>query len=182
MMVSGNKKTFLVVLVALIIGVAFGRYATPERVRIEIEKVEVERVVEVEKRIMVKEEVKKTSIKRNTQTEKITKPDGTVIEKTSESEEDVTFADNREKEGSEKGTDRTTTSSETKKTDTKYNTKKVSVSVMAGVKDADSSFEKRYSDYLMYGVHAAYRFAGPFSVGAFATTTNEFGLSIGMDF
>lgn len=176
-----SKTKVIVFVVVFVLGAALGRYATPEKVTVEIEKVEVERIVEIEKKVFVKDETKKTSVKRNTQTEKVTKPDGTIIEKTSESEEDITFATNKEGESTEKGTEKTSSTSESKKTETKYDTKKLSASLMAGVK-TDTPDNASFDNYLMYGVHVSYRFAGPFSVGVFGTTTSEFGVSVGLDF
>lgn len=181
---KGNKKSIISVLVALIVGVGFGRYATPEKVKTEYEKVFVDKIVTVEKKVYVKVETKTQEKKKNKKTRKVTKPDGTVIEETIESEEDSTFAGVDERAGEEKGSSSETTSTNKKLKDVKYDTKRLSVSVLAGINASDRLPSEAFNDTsnLMYGVHATYQFMGPFSVGAFGTTTKEFGISVGISF
>lgn len=179
-----NKRSIISVLIALVIGVGFGRYATPEKVKVEYEKVFVDKIVTVEKKVYVKVETKKTKSKKNKKTRKVTKPDGTIIEETIESEEDTTLANNKETGGEERGTSKETSNTKKKVKDIKYDTKRLSVSLLAGV-DAPYSHDievlhKRFG--MIYGVHATYQFMGPFSVGVFGTTSNEFGISVGMSF
>ena len=181
--IKEHKITIIATVIALILGVAAGRYATPEKKVTIFEEKIVEKIVVVEKRIVVKVETKKTSKKKLVKTKKITKPDGTIIEEKIETEEDTTFADNREKEGTETNINKTKEVIVKKKREIKYNTKRLSLSLMVGAGGLDSarasSVFRRHP--IMYGVHATYKMFGPVSVGAFGTTTSEFGLSIGIE-
>lgn len=186
--IKKHRITIIVAIVSVIVGVGFGRYATPEKVVTKIEEVEVERVVLVEKKVFVKEEVKKTAKRQNTKTLKTTKPDGTIIEETVTSSEDITFADSKSKEGSEKSlqTENTKKSQESKQTD--FDTKRLKVSALVGVQIKDSSnkplgvlHDIRNPDPV-FGIHASYNFFGPISVGAFGLTSRELGVSIGFEF
>jgi hypothetical protein len=177
--VKEYKKIIIAVFVALVVGVAAGRYATPEKVIKEkefvIKEVEIEKIVKV----MVKEEQKKTETKKSKTTKKVTNPDGTVTEETKETEEDLTFIDRSEKEKESKETSSEKSISGNSKKETKFNTKKVSVSVLAGIKSGPEWYS--YPE-TVFGAHIKYNFLGPVSVGAFGTTSNEFGLSVGIDF
>ena len=181
--VKNNKKILVVALISLIIGVGVGRYATPEKVEVRYEKVEIEKIVTVEKKIYVKQEVKKTSKKKKTKSTKITKPDGTVIESTIEEEEDVAFADTREKEGSETSESNESSTRTNKTKETKYDTKRLRVSALVGVTSSSYMLSDPFDEYnVIYGVHASYKFFGPISVGVFGLTSNTIGLSLGFDF
>lgn len=177
-----NKAMVVAILASLVIGVAFGRWATPEKVVKVVETVEIEKEIVIEKKVLVKEEVKKSAKRVNKKTKKVTKPDGTVIEESVESTEDVKFADTSSKEGSSTEAIRSSTSVSKKEQSTAYKSKYLSVSLLAGAyRPSDEPGRYRGLD-LMYGLHAQYRFLGPVSVGAFATTTNEYGLSVGIEF
>ncbi len=181
--IKQHKKMIIATFAALIIGVGFGRYLSPEKVEIKVEKVEIEKIVTVEKKVFVKQETKKTSKKKNTKTKKVTKPDGTIIEEKIETEEDVTFADNREKEGSETSKSNEKTKINKREKEVKYNSKRVRVSGLVGIKSPSSvPSEVFVQPNLMYGVHATYNFFGPVSIGMFGTSTDEFGISIGWEF
>ena len=179
-----HRITAIVGLIALIIGVSFGRYATPEKVVIKTKEVEVEKIVVVEKKVLVKEEVKKTAKRKNISTKKVTKPDGTIIEETNESEEDVTFADTKEKEGSEVLTEKEAIKTTKAERETKFDTKRLKVSALVGVEtDKVGGKSGLLKDPpMIYGIHASYSFFGPISVGAFGLTSKEFGISIGIQF
>ncbi|RLF65330.1 MAG: hypothetical protein DRN30_04160 [Thermoplasmata archaeon] len=183
-MIINNKVVVISVIVSLILGVAVGRYATPEKKVTVFEEKIVEKVVVVEKRIIVKIETKKTSKKTLVKTKKVTKPDGTIIEEKVETEEDTTFVDHKEKEGTETTTNNEKTVDVKKKREIKYNTKKLHVSLLVGAAGLDSaSTDNVFQRYpVMYGVHASYKFFGPVSIGAFGTSTNEFGISVGLEF
>jgi len=180
-----NRSMIIAVVLSLIIGVGFGRYATPEKVVIKTKNIEVERIVTVEKKVFIKQEIKKTAKKKHVITKKITKPDGTIVEEKIESEEDVTFADSTEKEATDlSNVKEKTTIKEVEKT-TKYNTKKVQVSVLVGTSALTQSkdpfdFTGKYQ--LTYGVHATYQFLGPVSVGGYGISSGEFGVSVGFTF
>lgn len=180
--VLNNKKMIMTVSAALLSGVVFGRYLAPKKVEIEIKEVEVERVVVVEKKVLVKEEVKQSSQKVNTETRTITKPDGTVIEEKVESREDITFADRREGSRSESSTldERMTSREETRRTE--HGSSLLRVSGMIGAKSSEVSSLSEYRQFMIYGAHAQYRIFGPVSVGVFGLTSKEFGVSIGIDF
>ena len=183
-----HRVTIITAIVSVIVGVGFGRYATPEKVITKIEEVEVEKVVLVEKKVFVKEEVKKTAKRQNTKTLKTTKPDGTIIEETVTSSEDITFADSKSKEGSEKSleTENLKVNKNSKQTD--FDTKRLKVSALVGVQIKDSSTKPLgvlhdiRNPNLVFGVHASYNFFGPVSVGAFGMSSKEFGVSIGFEF
>lgn len=177
--IKSYKNTIYAVLIALIVGVAAGRYATPEKVIKEKEFVIVEKEVEKIVKVMVKEEQKKTETKKSKTTKKVTKPDGTVTEETKETEEDLTFAETKEKEeNSKESSNEKSLSGKTNK-ETKFNTNKLSVSALAGIATKKEWYK---SPDFIYGAHAKYNFLGPISVGAFGMSSNEVGISIGIDF
>jgi len=174
-----NKSKIIVGLGALIVGLAFGRYAAPEKTKVVVEEIEIEKIIEVEKKIYIKEEVKKTASKTNTRTKKVTKPDGTIIEEKVESQEDVTFADTTQKEGSENTSLKESVSTNKTEKIVNYDKKKFKVSLLMSTNYEESALSV---PDLNYGVHATYNFFGPVSVGVFGLTSKEAGLSLGIEF
>lgn len=177
--IKSYKKMIIAVIISLIVGVAGGRYATPSKVIKEKELVIVEKEVEKIVKVFIKEEKKKTETKKSKETKKVTNPDGTVTEETKETEEDLTFTDTNEKEHNSKETSNETTVSGKTTSETKFNTNKISASALIGIQAKKEWYNK--PDFV-YGAHAKYNFLGPVSIGVFGMSSNEAGLSVGIDF
>jgi len=181
--IKENKITVFIAVACLVIGVAFGRWAAPEKVEYKKEIVEVTKEIVVEKKVFIKEEIKKEDKKKTKIVKKITKPDGTIIEETIESEEDSSFVGNTEKDQTDSSSESESSKSKTTEKETTNDKKKLQVSILAGLEVDKSTENDPFGNYkYVYGVHAAYSFFGPISVGAFGTTSNQLGLSVGISF
>ncbi len=159
-----TTKTVLVS-VSLVTAFAFGRWAAPEKVKIETRTVEIER-----KDSTVQKEQDQNRRKETTKTE-VTKPDGTV-EKT---EKIVETADTH-KETDRKDTTIAETATETSKEVTRGTTK-ITIAAMAGV-DLDTS----HGHLMWYGGTISKPVIGPITIGVWYLTAPAAGATIGLTF
>lgn len=162
------KKPIVLIGLALLLGVAIGRYATPVRIK----TVEKEKIVTV-----VQKDTDKTTDKKNTTHEqiikvKITHPDGTIEER----EETIKDA-NQIVDVDLHTTTNTSTeidkSKETIKDSTKPNWL---IAGTAGVSFANKGLDSSY------GIHVQRRILGPIFIGVYGNTTNQYGISAGLEF
>lgn len=158
-------KTPLAFVLAVVFGIAVGRFTTTPDVKIK--------TVEVEKKIFVKETKKKTSKKKTKRVIEKTNKDGTKTKEVIETEEDVVFVDESTKTKTEKD--------KSSKSETKSNTGRWIVSGMAGY-NTNKEFYPSVSKASFYGVSVDYRILGPVHIGAFGTTTREVGVTLGLQF
>lgn len=155
----GNKTKVIIAAVALLGAFAAGRWAAPEKVKVE--KV----IVEVEKKTSEKDAKKST--KKTTTTTKITHPDGRIEESTTVVEETV-----RESSKSET-TDKGKTESET--TEITRSSSRVTVSGLGAFSLSNGSGP-------IYGASITKPILGPITVGAFYLTPGILGGSLGLTF
>lgn len=177
------RNILIAILVSLLVGGAFGRWITPEKIEIVKEQVEVEIEKVVEKKVYVTKYVEKKTKKTVKHTKKITKPDGTVIEETSEKEEDTSVVDNSTKK--EDSTDSESTSEKSEKYTKKVKNvkRKWHAVAMVGVDpDREINDISEFENKMTYGAMVDYKLFGPISVGVYGTTAVEFGLTVGLDF
>lgn len=148
----------------LILGAfAFGRYSAPEKIKVEKEIVR----VEVEK----KEKSKDQSVdeQKDTTTIEVTKPDGTKIKKR------VVRQDRKTETSTDEKTDRV---SQTKKKETKVveNSRRISVSVIAGPNFTDLKAP------IVFGGYISRPFMGPVTLGIWGLSSGVGGVSVGLQF
>lgn len=168
-----TKSPIFWTIVALAAGVGFGRYLTPENVKI----VEKEKIVEVEKKIYIKDESKKENKdkKKRTVIIRITKPDGTIEERTEIIEEDnsIIAIDTKEKTEEEKKKEK----ENSKETIVQGKKPDWMISALAAT-DLKSIKSLQPS----YGISVQRRILGPIHVGAFGITNKQVGISVGFQF
>jgi hypothetical protein len=152
-------------LVALAASFAAGRFSTPTKVETKVEYVD--RVREVRTTVIAR--VVDTKVRRVI----VTAPDGS-----SRTEEAIdTHVDERSNESSEiaKSTESKTA------TQTVRDAPRVTISALVGITIPNSTSSLTQAT-LTYGVHAQYRIAGPFVLGAWFSTPGSIGLSGGLTF
>jgi hypothetical protein len=152
-----TKTKIIIVSIGLIAAFAVGRWAAPEKVRIET------KVVEVEKKV---EDTKKDVVKHK-ETHTVKKPDGT--EETTTTEDTTTKSDKHD-------TDSTTTETDTTKEVTRGSSK-VTVLALAGL---PVSFNTAVVP--IYGVSVSKPILGPITIGAWGLSNSTAGFSIGLTF
>ncbi len=160
-----NKIKVIIAVVSLVTAFAFGRWAAPDKVKIETRTVEVER-----KDSTLQKEQDRNRRKETTKTE-VTKPDGTVekTEKTVETADTHAETDKRD-----------TATTEISKQETKEVTRgtaKVTVAAMVGV---DLSPGQRPP--VWYGGTISKPILGPITVGVWYLTAPAAGATIGLAF
>jgi hypothetical protein len=167
------KSPIFWVIIALAIGVGFGRLLAPSKVQI----VEKEKIVEVEKKIYVKDETKKENKdkKKRTVIIRITKPDGTIEERTEIVEEDnsIIAIDTKEKSEEKKKTEKEKLKEKIVKN--KKPDWMISALASSNMKDIKSLQPD-------YGISVQRRILGPVYLGAFGITNKQVGLSVGFQF
>lgn len=158
-----NKRYWIIALVILLITFAAGRFSTPEKVRVEIKTVEVEK--------KHTETKKEEDEKRHTETVvvEVEKPDGTK-EKTTKTVSDTETLTKTDKSKVSERTGETSTSKETIK-----GTSKTTIAAMAGI------------DYLtpaqvIFGVQVYRPVLGPIGIGLYTTTDYTVGATVGVSF
>lgn len=159
----GTKAKLIIGAAALLLAFAAGRWAAPEKVRIETKVVEVENV----------HNETKTDIDKNRHTEttvtEIVRPDGTK-EKTTRTTQDTQTTQKRDTASTK---DTVTTAEETK--EVTRGTAKVTISALAGAQIGSST-------PLVYGASVSKPILGPITVGIFGLSNATFGASLGLTF
>lgn len=166
-----TKQILIASLGLLLLGAAFGRFTTPEKVRVETKTV----TVEVEK----KQEQQKTNTDtdrdrhRETTTTEITKPDGTreVVTHTT----DDTKTDRHTDQVKNTDTESTKNESASTMKEVTRGSSPVTVSALLGVKLSLSS-------PVVYGAAVSRPILGPVTVGAFGMSDATLGVSLGLTF
>ena len=155
-----------------LISFAFGRYLTPEKIKIETKTEYVERTDKDKNQKESTNTDKDSHIKRTTT--EITKPDGTVIRRT-KTEKDTSTQTSTDKTLTEKETTEKRLTKEESKT-IESGGSKVTVSVLAGLQVSDPT--KGYQ----YGLHVTKPILGPITFGAWGFQNLNAGLSLGLQF
>ncbi len=157
-----RKTKIIIVTVGLATSFAFGRYSTPEKIKIETKIVEVEKKTD-DKKIIDKE---KKHVK--TTVTEIDKPDGTKI---------ITSVTTDDSTDDTKTTD-IATDDTTKNTDiTKEVTKgsnKVTVAALGGIDFTNGHY--------VFGASVSRPLLGPVTFGLFGLSDLTFGISLGLQF
>lgn len=145
-----NKRNVIIGAVALLLAFGAGYYATPTKVKTEFKQGET-------KTVTVKQDVVKIVYK-----ERVTNPDGTIIER--ETTKEQTNTDAR--------------SDETKTTESSTVTEKDTGLVLSAlaISDINNLNEREY------GVHVTKRVFSNINVGVLATTDKKIGVSVGVSF
>lgn len=164
-----NKTKLIVGLVLLLVGAGLGRYASPAKVEIKTETVEVEKIVE--KKVYVEDAKKKKANKRQTHTIETTKPDGTKTKETFDLDESTTFVETHEGETTELNKEHEAVNKSDK---TVTNETKWQINALAGA-DIPRAV-------IVYGAQVEYRVLGPIFVGGFGLTSGVLGVSSGISF
>ncbi len=171
MTVDPRIKAALIGLALLGGAFAAGRYSAPPDVR-EVERVEFrDRVVEVIREVKVKQaaEIKTVVVYR----EKVTKPDGTVIEKeTSKADTETKTAE----------TVKTDTSKDATSEGTREVERIVSAPRPAWRVGALAGGSLTPALVPAYGAHVERRILGPFSVGVWGLNSGQAGVSLSVEF
>lgn len=148
-----SRQKYILAGVLIIAAFASGRFLTPEKVRIET------KIVEVEKKVKVKDKKKDTTIIE------ITRPDGTKEKKT------VITEDTKTKTDQERKTDAVQTVERSRQAG------RTSVSILAG-----GTLASGFTAPVVFGVHASRAVLGPVSVGVFGLSNGTLGGSLGVSF
>lgn len=170
---SPNKKLAAGLALALLVGYAFGRWATPTKIEIKKE------VVTVEKKVVDTEELKRIELERNKKLRtiivEITRPDGTK-EKTTRHVESTTTNKTTD---SDKKT-REETEKETRVTESKLieNKSSVTISALAGLDVLNLGIPLKP----VYGGHVQKNVLGPIGLGVFGLSNGTCGMSLGLSF
>ncbi len=171
-------KTNKIIVVVVAIGLAFaaGRYITPEKIK-TVEKtktVEVEVIKEV-----IKEVEKKTGqIKNDRQTKTIITeyPDGRKVTEIFEINKDTTIIEVEKKTDTSRNEDRRSESETSKEVSKEYAVNKWSVGGLVGFQ-VKEVFEKPF-----YGIQIDRKIIGPVHAGVFATDNKQVGLTLRVSF
>lgn len=157
-----KNRAVIVAALALSGAFAIGRWAAPEKVRIETRTVEVER----------KTDTADTEVNRDkhktTKTTEIVRPDGTREITTEVTEDTKTDKTKKDTETSERETDSATLKEITR------SSQKVTISALYGVSVT--------GELPKWGASITKPFLGPFTFGAFFLTPGVLGCSIGLTF
>ncbi len=156
-----NKIKIILIIAALTVSFAAGRYSVPTHTVTEAEKLEVEKIIETRNAEIEKERHKKTTITE------ITRPDGTK-EKTTVIESDTKT---EKKDNSSTTTD--TTKLELDKKEVVKDSGRVTLSVLAGAPVHGPLAP-------IFGVSMTAPVLGPITVGVWGLTTSEVGVSLGL--
>lgn len=159
------------IVTALLIGVAFGRYTLPAKIVTKTETVTVEK--EVIKNVETTS--KDTNKDRELIVTETVKPDGTKI-----IEKHYVNKDQIKEDTTKVGTTTDVKSSDTKTSIVETNAKNDwNISALATKSHTDDDM---FKGSLSYGVHVQRRILGPISIGAFGLTNRTAGISIGVSF
>lgn len=158
------KVKILICVVALATAFAIGRFTVPEKIK------EVVKVVEVEKKVIVKEKGTTQEKKMKTVIVEVTRPDGTKEKTTTITEDTQTATETSSRSDTETKTDTT------KETEIVRGNSKVTVSALAGIKVT------RPQDGMVFGASLTKPILGPVTLGAFGFTDGRAGVSIGLSF
>lgn len=158
-----NRKTLSIGAVLLLTAYAFGRYSAPERVKIEKEIV----TVEVEKKETSKQRI--TDEDKKTTILEVVRPDGTKVTKKvieSDKKTDTKVAQTVDSKSE----------MESKETKIIENSRRVSVSVIAGPNFFD------LKQPIVFGGHVSRPFLGPITLGIWGLSSGTGGASVGLQF
>ncbi len=157
-----NNK--VIIGVALLVSFAAGRWAAPEKVKIETRTVEVEK-----KDSTVQKEQDRNQHKETTETE-VTRPDGT-IEKTKKTVDAI----DTHQETDKHDTSDTSKATETEKEVTR-SSGKVTLAVLAGIKFTSVTA----GSPILYGAQVYRPIVGPIGIGIWGLSDLTFGVSVGL--
>lgn len=160
------KQQIIIIVVTLATGVAFGRYLTPQKIKIET------KTVEIEKKSSKTDDKTKVHKHKDTTTTTTKKSDGTVETTTKVSEDtdtgkDVKIVDNGQ-----------TSSTNESKTEKTSNTGHLNLSVLAGA----NPFNLTTRPGLVYGAHLTRDVFGPLNIGIWGLSDGTCGMSVGLSF
>lgn len=158
-----TKTSVIISAVAMLGAFAAGRWAAPEKIRIETKTVEVERKTEQTKTDTERDR------RRETVVTEVERPDGTKERTTKTVEETQTT----------KKTDRTATddikTTQSTSEETTRGTSKVTISALAGIPTTAPGVP-------VYGLHVSKPILGPITVGFWGLSDTTVGCSLGLTF
>ena len=167
-----NRNKIIVLGGVALISFAFGRYLTPEKIKIETKTEYVERTDKTKDQKESTNTDKDSHIKRTTT--EITKPDGTVIRRT-KTEKDTSTQITTDKTSNEKEvTDKRLTKEESKAVE--YGSGRVIISGLVGLQATNPA------QGFQYGLHVTKPILGPITFGVWGFHNLNVGLSLGLQF
>lgn len=153
-----NKTKVIIVVIALVTSFAVGRWAAPTKI--------VTKTIEVEKKVIVKDDKKDTRKHRSKKTVVVVTPDGTKT---------TTIVDNTDTDTKQENKDKTTDDIKKDSETTKeYSSSKVTVSALGAL--------NLKTGLPAYGAAVSKPILGPLTIGAFGLTDTTFGVSVGLTF
>lgn len=159
-----QKTKIILVSAALLTSFAAGRWLAPEKIRIEI------KTVEVEKKIDQTQVDAERNRRRETTITEETRPDGTKTKTTHSTDEAETH------KTVDKSTVDDVTKSTTEEKEVTRGTAKVTISALAGLKPTDLTAPP------VYGLAITKPILGPITVGLWGLTSGTIGFSAGLTF